>query len=129
MISPIFCLLPFEYSRNFRRRVDVEALDEVLLVRPVDAAAQVGEVVERLAAGELVVERELAGQVAEAAMDGDRVLGRVDPEDRRPPARRADVVEQGADRRRLAGAVGAEEAERLALVDLRSTSTMPRCAP
>src|SRR4029079_17048534 len=42
----------------------------------------------------------------------------VDAEDRGPPARGADVVQQGPDRRRLAGAVGAEEAEGLALVDL-----------
>ena len=118
MTSPIFCLLPFEYSLNLRDRVDVEARDQLGLVGRVDAAAQVREVLDRLAAGELVVEDELARQVAEAAMDRDRVDGRLDAEDRRPAARRPDVVEERPDRRRLAGAVRAEEAEGLAFVDL-----------
>ncbi len=51
-------------------------------------------------------------------MDGDRVDGRLDAEDAGTPARRPDEVEQGADRRRLARAIGPEEAEDLALVDL-----------
>src|SRR4029079_936642 len=88
-------------------RVDVEATDEVGLIGGVDTAPKVREVVDRLAAGELVVQRELAGEVADPAMDRDRVDGRVDPEDRRPAARRAEVIEQGPDRRRLAAAVGA----------------------
>ena len=96
-------------------RVEVEALDELCLVGRVDAAAEVREVLDRLAAGQLVVERELAGQVADAAVDRDRVGGRLDAEDERPAGRRADVVEQGPDRRRLAGAVRPEEPEGLAL--------------
>ena len=114
---PTFCLLPFEYSLNFRLGSTSRRVDQLGLVGLVDVAAQVREVVDRLPAGQLVVERELARQVAQAPMDGDRIGGRVDAEHRRPPARRADVVEQGADRRRLAGAVRAEEAEGLALVD------------
>jgi len=39
-------------------------------------------------------------------------------EQERPPARRADEVEEDADRRRLARAVGPEESEHLALADL-----------
>ena len=118
MTSPIFCLLPFEYSLNLRVGSTSRRSIELGLVGRVDAAAQVGEVLDRLAAGQLVVQRELARQVAEAPVDRDRVDGRVDAEDARPPGRRPDVVEQGPDRRRLAGAVGAEEAERLALLDL-----------
>ena len=111
-------MLPFEYSRNCGDGSMSSRLDQLGLVRRVDAAAQVREVLDRLAAGQLVVERELARQVADPAVDRDRVDGRLDAEDRAPAARRPDVVEQRPDRRRLAGAVGAEEAERLALVDL-----------
>src|SRR5258706_12105652 len=99
-------------------RVDVEPGDEVGLVCRVDAAPKVREVLDRLAAGQLVVERELARQVADAAMDGDGISRRLDPEDGGPAAGRPEVVEQDPDRRRLAGAVRAKEAERLALGDL-----------
>ena len=56
------------------------------LVGPVDAAAQVGEVLDRLAAGQAVVEGELAGDVADPAVDRDRVDGRLDVEHERAPA-------------------------------------------
>src|SRR5262249_30183333 len=92
------------------RGVDIEARDQLLLVRRVDATAEVREILDRLATGELVVERELARQVADTAMDRDRVDGRLDAEDARRSAGRPD-------RRRLAGTVGTEEAEGLALVD------------
>ena len=49
-------------------------------------------------------------------MDRDGVDGRLDVEDEGPAAGRPDVVEEGADRRRLPSPVGAEEAEGLALV-------------
>src|SRR5262249_2228242 len=42
------------------RGVDIEARDQLLLVRRVDATAEVREILDRLATGELVVERELA---------------------------------------------------------------------
>src|SRR5439155_13937464 len=95
-----------------------EAGDEVDLVGAVDTAAEVREILDRLAAGQLVVEGEFARQVADPTMDRDRICRRVDAEDGRPPARRPEVVEQCPDRRRLAGAVWSEEAEGLALVDL-----------
>ena len=63
------------------RRVEVEPLDERRLVGRVDAAAQVGEVLDRLGTGQAVVERELTGEVADAAVDRDRVDGRLDAED------------------------------------------------
>ena len=116
--QPDLLLVALRVLAELARRIDLEARDQARPGTPVDAAAQVGEVLERLAAGELVVQHELAGQVAEAAMDRDRVVGRVDAEDRRPAARRADVVEQRPDHRRLAGAVRAEEAERLPFADL-----------
>ena len=118
MTRPIFCLLPFEYSRKRALRIDVEALDQRRLVGPVHPAAKVREVLQGLATGQAVVEGELAGDVADASMDRDRIGARLDAEDERAAAGRADQVEEGPDGRRLAGTVGAEEAEDLALADL-----------
>ena len=53
-------------------------------------------------------------------MDRDRVDGRLDAEDGRPPASRSDVVEQYSDRGGLARAVGTEEAEYFAGPHLES---------
>ena len=97
--------------------VEVEAGDEVGLVARVDAASEVAEVLDRLGAREPVEERELAGEVADPPMDGDRVRRRLDAEDQRAPGRRTQQVEQEPDRRRLAGAVGPEEPVDLAFLD------------
>ena len=69
--QPDLLLVALRVLAELARRVHVQARDQVLLVRLVDAAAQVGEVLERLAAGEVVVQDELAGQVADAG-DGSR---------------------------------------------------------
>jgi hypothetical protein len=87
-------------------------------IGPVDPAAKVAEVLDRLAAGQAVVQRELARDVADPAMDRDRVLRGLDLEHEGAAGCRADQVEQGPDRRGLAGAVGPEEAEDLALGDV-----------
>ena len=50
-----------------------EALDQRLLVGQLDAAPEVREVVDRLAGGQTVVERELARDVPDPAVDRDRV--------------------------------------------------------
>ena len=81
-------------------------------------AGELGKVVEVALAGEAVVQRDAAGEVADPAADRDAVAGRVEPEDRRPAGRRVQVAEQQPDERALARAVGAEEAEDLALADL-----------
>ncbi len=99
-------------------RVEVERLDQLRDVGLVHAAAQVPEVGDGLRARQPVVQVELAGQVADALVDRDRVGGRLDAEDLGPPGGRPDEVEQDTHRRRLAGAVGPEEAEDLALGDL-----------
>ena len=76
-----------------------------------------GEVEAELARGQSLVEAEVAGQVADAPPDRD-VAARVSAEDLDATLRRTDQVEDQPDRRRLAGAVGAEEAEHLAGADL-----------
>src|SRR6266550_4575169 len=116
--QPDLLLVPLRVLLELARRVDIEAGDEIGLVCRVDAAAKIREVFDRLAAGQLVVEGELAWQVADPPMDRDGIGSRLDAEDRRPAAGRPEVVEQDPDRRRLPGAVRAEKAERLALVDL-----------
>ena len=98
--------------------IELEPLDEVADVRPVDPATQVPEVVDGLPARQPVVQVEFAGQIADAAVDGDRVDRRLDAEDLGPPRRRPDQVEQNPHRGRLAGAVRAQEAEDLARGDL-----------
>src|SRR5262249_17275874 len=114
MIRPIFCLLPLEYSRNLRVG-STSSRSELSLGGAIDAAAQVGEIVEGLAARQLVVQRELTRQVAKALVDRDRILGRFDAKDRRRATRWPDMVEQRPDHRGLAGAVGSEEPKGFAL--------------
>ena len=83
-IAPTFCLLPLRRSLNRRLGVKVEPLDQRGLVLPVHAAAQVREVLERLRSGEPVVQRELAGHVADPPVDRHGVDGRLDPEHATP---------------------------------------------
>ena len=115
---PTFCLLPFEYSLNLRLGSRSIFSISSAAYAGVDAAAQVGEVLDRLGAGQAVVQVELAGQVADAPVDRDRVDGRLDAEDLGPPRGRPDEVEQDAHRRRLPRPVGPEEPEDLALLDV-----------
>ena len=61
-------------------RIEVEALDQGVPVGAIDAAAKVAEVLDGLAAGQPVVERELAGDVPDPPMDRDGVDGRLDVE-------------------------------------------------
>ena len=110
-------------------RVEVERLDQLRDVRLVDAAAQVAEVRDRLGAGQSVVQVELAGQVADATMDRDRIGGRLDAEDLGAAGGRPDQVEQDAHRGRLAGAVRSQEPEDLALGDLQIEVDDPPVLP
>ena len=77
-------------------------------------AGERGEVVEVALAGEVVVERDPAGQVADRAADGDAVADDVEPEHAPAPGRRVEVAQEQADERGLAGAVRPQEAEDLA---------------
>ena len=98
--------------------VQIQALDEAVDVGPVHPAPQVAEVGDRLGARQAVVQVELTGQIPDAPVDGDRVDGRLDAEDHRPAGGWPDQVQQDPHRRRLAGAVGAKEAEDLAFGDV-----------
>src|SRR5665647_3528883 len=99
-------------------RIEVEALAEHVYRAWIRAAAQVGEVAQRLVPGEPAVEAQLTGQVAAAPAYRHALAAAVEAEDERPAARRPDEVEQHADGRRLAGPVGTEKAEHAARLDL-----------
>jgi len=98
--------------RPVQRRV--EALDQLIADGGIDPSAQRGEVVQDGSAGQLGMQREVAGQEADAAADLPAVGAAVQVEQRGRPRGRPDQVEQQPHRRRLAGAVGAEEPEDLA---------------
>ena len=99
-------------------RIEIEPLDEIGDVGAVHPAAQVGEVLDRVGAGQPVVEVELARQVADPPVDGDRVARRLDAEHLGATGGRSDEIEQDPHHRRLAGAIGSEEPEDLALGDV-----------
>src|SRR2546425_1526761 len=99
--------------------VEVEAIDQLLEVRLVDAASKIREVLKDLAAREVRVEGRLAGHVADQPFDVDRLLPAVESGD--PGSARVGAQErhQDADGRRLARAVGTEEPEDLAFAYLQ----------
>ena len=128
--EPDLLLVALRVLLELAARVDVEALDERVAVRPVDAAAQVGEVLDRLAAGQAVVERELARDVADPAVDRRpgrrssrcRTRTRV-PDVGRMRSRRVRIVVV------LPAPLGPRKPKTSPAWTSRSTSMMPRCSP
>src|SRR5215831_995352 len=99
-------------------RVEVQPLYQLPEVRLVDAPAQVAQVLEDLAAGEFGVQRGLARRVADEPLDRQRLPPAVQPGDPGHTGVGAEQRHEQPDRRGLAGAVRAEEAEHLALPHL-----------
>ena len=77
-------------------------------------AVELGRVAQVLAAGHAAVEPDVVGQVADLALDAQRLAGRVEAHDADDAPGRLGQAEQHQDGRRLAGAVGPEQAEHLA---------------
>ena len=98
-------------------RVELEALDQLLAAGRVEAAAQAAEQVDRLAAGEVGPQVDVAGHVGEPAVELDGVGPRVAAQQADLAGVGAQEAEQDADGGRLAGAVGTEEAVHLARLD------------
>ena len=96
----------------------VEALGERGAQAPVHAASELGQVVQYLRSGQLRVQGEIAGQETDPAADIEALGASVEPEHPRRARGRLDQVQEQPHRRRLARAVGAEEAEDLARLDL-----------
>jgi hypothetical protein len=110
-------------------RVQVQALAQLVGEATVAQAAEVGDVVHQLPAGQVLIQGQLAGQVADAAADLQAVGAAVHPQDLGPPAGGPDQVEQQPDGGRLAGAVGAEEPEHLARPHGQVQAGDPRLRP
>ena len=128
MTRPIFCLLPLESSLNLRLGSMSRRSIERRLVGGVDAAAEVREVLDRLAAGQAVVERELARDVADPAVDrrpgrrSSRCRTRTrDPEVGRMRSSSVRIVVV------LPAPLGPRKPKISFSATSRSTSMMPRC--
>src|SRR5579872_1078199 len=80
-------------------------------------ADEPGDVAQIGGAGEIVVEAELIGHIAGAALDFERLAQGIEAGDAGEARCRLGQAEQHQDRRRLAGAVRAEQAEHFALFD------------
>src|SRR6185503_12099397 len=81
---------------------------------PVDAAEELDVLID----GQQLVEREALRHVADAPLHSLWILRHVHAADGGGPRRRLEQPAQHADRRRLAGAVAAQEAEYLAAADV-----------
>ena len=114
-----FCWLPVERSAILRDRSASSRSARIGHPALVDAAAQVGEVAQQLRPGEVGVEGVLGWHVADVPPDLDAVGHAVEAQDGGATPRREDEVQERPDGRRLAGAVGPEEAEDLAALDLQ----------
>ena len=118
---PIFCFIPCDCSRRRRVRstsTDVEPFQELVEIAARDGpAVELGEIVEITCGGEIRVDRQLARKIANPPPRLEGVAPAVEAEHARASARRSQQVEQQPDRRRLAGAVGAEEPVDLARQD------------
>src|SRR5699024_5085003 len=99
-------------------RVEVEGLDEFIASALVDPAAQPSEQVDRLAAGQPRPQFHVAGDIGQAAVQTHRTRPWVLAEEADRSRIMGQDAQQDPDRRRLAGAVGAEEAVDLAAGDL-----------
>ena len=97
-------------------QLDAEPLAERVAERR-SCAAQANERVELFARRQPVGQAQVAGQVADAPSCRDPGAAAVQAEERCPPGRRPDQVEQQPDRRALAGTVRPEVAEDFPLLD------------
>ena len=100
-------------------KVRVESLPQLVDVILVDAATQPGEKPQRLRTGHRGVQGQVAGQVAEPAMDLDGVAAGIEAKQPGGATGGADLVEEDADGGGLARAVGAEETKDLPGADLQ----------
>jgi hypothetical protein len=105
--------VPVREHAHLLARVELKALDQLLAVASVSAAAHASEELERLRTRQCRPQVGLRGDVGHAAMGLDRLRPGVDAEELRPPGARA----QQPDRRRLAGTVRPQVAVHLAAFD------------
>ena len=117
MISASCVRCPFDRWLVFCREVEPELIESARSVSTFHRVAERREVVERLAHGHPRIERDVVGHVGQPRLDGDFVARRIEAEHAHRAARRPQQIQQALDRRRLAGAVAAEEAVAAAGLD------------
>ena len=110
-------LVPVRQRGDLRGQIALQPIGQRVDELPVDAPAERREEVQVLPSRQVLVRNELAREVAHPAVDLDARRRRFQAEDGGATRRRSDEVQERADRRRLAGAVGAEEPEHLAGLD------------
>jgi hypothetical protein len=107
----------------FFGRVELEHIEEVpfapLILRAVPDAAEPAEQVDGLAAGEVGPQAHVAGNVGQPRVDGDGIRSGVRPKNGCATPCRPREAQQDSDRRRLTGAVRAEEAVNLTGLDIK----------
>ncbi len=99
-------------------RVELEPLDQLATALFVQPTTQLTEEVDRLASGQVGPQVHVAGDVGQAAVQGDGVTPGVPAEQHHLAVVTAQQPQQDADRGGLAGTVGAEEAVDLADSDV-----------
>ena len=99
--------------------VDVEAAGEFVEIGADFLPAEAAEEADELAAGHVLVQPQLAGQVGDLAAGGHAVAPAVVAGDRRTAGGRPQEAEEQAQGRGLAGAVGTEKTEHLARRDFQ----------
>ena len=100
------------------RRVELEPVEELVAPAPVEPAPELPEQVDHLAPRQVGPQRDVAGDVGEAAVEGDGVVPRVAVEQGGVARVGPQQAEQNPDGGGLPGAVGPEEAVDLARGDL-----------
>ena len=118
-MRPILRLLPLEYWRNLRVGSKLQPADQLLQDRPGRRRRADARSIQNLPAGQVRVERELAGQVADQPLDLHGLLPAIQPGDARGAGVGAQKRHQQANGGGFAGAVGAKKAEDLALLHLK----------
>src|SRR5207248_4660112 len=98
--------------------IELEAVDELLEIGVIDTSTQMGEVLEDLPARQIGIESRLTGHVADEALGLQRLLPAIESGDSRRAGVGVQESHQQPDGRRLACAIGAQETEDVALLDL-----------
>src|SRR5438270_605703 len=98
--------------------MQLDAVDELLEIGVIDTTTKMGEVLEDLPARQIGIESRLTGHVADEALDLERLLPAIESGDSRRAGVGVQEGHQQPDGRRLACAIGAQETEDVALLDL-----------
>ena len=121
--------VPTRLSATSARPTRSSAVGDPLLALGGLEADQPRGIAQIIGGGELIVEADRIGQIADAALDRERLARRIEAEHADVAVGNVGQPEHHQDRRGLAGAVGAEQTENLAAADReRDVIDRGRCA-